>query len=192
METKFKRCKVIILPVGEEYKVSSSRFQQPVHYYIVSDDEIKEGDWIMSQPNSYPLHNISGGFQEYPDTNGCKKIIASTDKLLGLPQPSESFRQKYVEKYNKGNKIREVMVEYYYDDIEVYKNEKIQKNTDNYIPKVNHKDNTITIKKVKDSWSKYEVIEIANKAFEYARGLQYKTSTRDFKSEFDKWIEENL
>ena len=42
-----------------------------------------------------------------------KKIIATTtDSSLVLPQPSKQFIQKYVEEYNKGREIKEVLVEY--------------------------------------------------------------------------------
>ena len=49
------------------------------------------------------------------------------------------------------------------------------------------KDNTITIRRVKDSWSRDEIIEIFNKM--YATGI---IDAYVKKIDFDKWIEENL
>ena len=51
---------------------------------------------------------------------------------------------------------------------------------------------SITIKKVKDSWSREEVIEFGNKVKEYCKnGWKEETLHRVF-FEWDKWIEENL
>jgi hypothetical protein len=49
--------------------------------------------------------------------------------------------------------------------------------------KVNPKDNTITITKVKDSWSKEEVIKLITKAIDECDGSNLQSK---------KWIEENL
>jgi hypothetical protein len=61
-----------------------------------------------------------------------------------------------------------------------------------YFPKINIKDNTITIKKVKDSWNREEVSSL----------IKQVVKGRECKSEFmcyapiiidiDKWIEQNL
>ena len=71
-----------------------------------------------------------------------------------MPSPSESFLERYVTEYNKGNSyiIKEAMVEY----------EEISnggKGAFDYYQKlkVNSKDNTITIKKIKDCWNRDEV-----------------------------------
>lgn len=143
---------------------------------------------------------------------GYREVLASTDKSLvnsncciakeGLtkmnegcrdrnrcliPHPSQSFIEKFVEEYNKGNVITEVMVEYEYS---------YRKNDDGedigfpvhepLVLKINPKDNTITIRKIKDSWSREEVIELLHKRMEYTFGEDYDKSTTD------KWIEENL
>ena len=51
---------------------------------------------------------------------------------------------------------------------------------------------SITIKKVKDSWSREEVIEFGNKVKEYCKdGWKEETLHRVF-FEWDKWLEENL
>ena len=92
--------------------------------YIISDDVYKENDWCLDIKTNktfqykYNARSLS--------TN--KKIIATTDSNLSvqlynsqngehsyisnLPQPSNSFIEKYVEEYNKDNSITDIMVEY--------------------------------------------------------------------------------
>ena len=193
------------------------------HLYIISDDEIKEGDWCLIDNNKvgkrtnkqvYP--NSTDGESHlcyYYTINGeeigyhvshCKKIIATTDTSLEifdkelsdmhsvkvnilLPEPSQQFIQKYIEEYNKGNIIEDVLVEYgkeYVDEKDAYGYNKL---------KINPKNNTITIKKAKDSWTREEVIELCRQAFidgTYAGGFGPNEKTID--SETEKWIEENL
>jgi hypothetical protein len=155
---------------------------KPKHLYIISDDPIKEGDVIMDIFNNTFKEALSD--INYSES---KKVIATTDtniqekytcfKWTKLPQPSQSFIQKYIEEYNKGNIITDVLVEYEgvvqsstweYDEPEYYR-VKLSK------------DNTITINRIKDR-SKEEVIE-----------LLYSLN-RDKPGDFDctSWIEENL
>lgn len=54
-------------------------------------------------------------------------------------------------------------------------------------PKINPKDNTITIKKLKDSWNREEVIELFKKYKDYELG-----KTNWHQGNLIKWIEENL
>lgn len=220
---QFKRAKVIMLPtqynntqltlslgIGEfigstipkgdlctsSSKGGSNAFR-PQHLYIISDDEIKEGDWIYE-----PEFNTISKAKYNHDILGdkFKKIIATTDtsltvkgKLTGignwynpLPQPSQQSITKYIESYNKGEVITDVLVEYEYiktPDQVFYSND---------VPygynklKVNPKDNTITSKKLKDNWNREEVIDILNLYSHYV----WKTSCN--KIELDNWITENL
>lgn len=72
------------------------RFQ---HLYFLSDEEIKEGDWILSGVNSDSLKPRQVTSQALIDDlfPWEKKIIATTDESLGLPRPSNEFLQKYCE-----------------------------------------------------------------------------------------------
>ena len=174
------------------------------HLYIISDDEIKENNTHFYNPHSEQLH-ISGNHTDYIaiNKNGCKKVIATTDtslyihqketislpeRVFYLPQPSQQFIQKFVEEYNRGNIITDVLVEY-----ELISNEEYFGNTvnpDDDVPyfderlKINHKDNTITIKKVKDSYTKEEV---ENLIYSAMKDRCYTTI-----AEWKKWIKENL
>lgn len=183
------------------------------HLYITSDDEIKEGDWCVNE--SGRAKEIINCVLIFTGTWGgnlgskmiktkrggihycyCKKIIATTDKSLTisevvypeelihpLPQPSESFIQKYIECYNKGEVVKEVMVEY----TNVWKDLKLNKLPD--VLKINPKDNTITIRKIKDSWNREEVELLCRKAFRSAASNTIKALCPELE---DKWIEENL
>lgn len=149
------------------------------HIHILSDEEIKKDDWCYDK-----VLNLVFKTDKYTDfkyinqTDNVLKIIATTEKLETsdevfhntykqyLPQPSQSFIEKYVDEYNKGNIITDVMVEYVDngeedwigDDYngEPFWNEKIE-------IKINPKDNTITIRKVKDSWSIEEIMNALHK-----------------------------
>ena len=121
-----------------------------------------------------------------------KETISLPERVFYLPQPSEQFIQKYIEEYNKGNVITDVLVEYTFNDFKFMATLCTTKEKE-YVLKINPKDNTITIKKVKDSWTREEVIELCRQAFidgTYAGGFGPNEKTID--SETEKWIEENL
>ena len=206
-----KSAQVVMLPTNEKAEIGFLtqkgkerghlvHFDRPMpnildsenqHLYFLSDEEIKEGDYVIEDIGGV----VYGPIDRESIVENPKKIIATTDTSLrlteivkeddsiefpyitSLPQPSQSFIQKFVEEYNKGNVITEVLVEYEVDDgyMEVK----------SYL-KVNSKDNTITIRKAKDSWSREEVIELLHRRMEYTFGGDYDKSTTD------KWIEENL
>ena len=178
---QFKRAQVIMLPTNNknqgiylspvpsinkihywDKRISNSYIAQ--HLYIISDDEAKENDlYIESDHKGF-------GFIKY-------KIIATTDISLKLPQPSQQFIEKYIESYNKGEIITDVLVEYHgsfgHYDGDTW-----------YAPKVNPKDNTITIKKLKDSWNREEVIKLLN--------ILNNTLNIGSDLTLEQWIEENL
>ena len=192
------------------------------HLYILSDEEIKEGDWyytpikrIIEQcvKKILVIKDVKNDIQQL-------KIIATTDKSLFteienqcdgckanlpfkgnsnihidgqsmgmacskrryrdyLPQPSLGFLNEYVAYYNAGTPIKEIMVEYEadlsntpYTSTKMNNALKALKESSNIgcKLKVNPKDNTITIRKVKDSWSREELHEIiAN--YDYDKGV---------------------
>jgi len=113
-------------------------FDIPQHLYFLYDEEIKEDDWCLIDNNvgistGYQIlkcdkSDSKNGWYYFGDmkTGRCKKIIATTNPELNwikdkykiqaplenLPRPSDKFIQKFIEEYNKGNIITEVMVEY--------------------------------------------------------------------------------
>ena len=103
---------------------------------------------------------------------GYREVLATTDSSLWrpshkyasdvilLPQPSQQFIEKYIEEYNKGQQITECLVEY--EDI--YPEHFTYNPSENIITRLKvDKNNTITIKKVKDSWNREEVIAFGKK-----------------------------
>ena len=232
---KFGDCLDINAHQQKWHKEAKPEFQ---NIYITSDDEIKEGDWVYD-----PIGNRVAQIKivsKKGENFGAKKIIATNDSSLRvtksatgytetrsrtfyseepLPQPSQSFVQKYVEQHNKGNQIVDVLVEYENDkeywaarnqfnpnsvDFKVYTLENKEKYLGimfDYHPvklKIS-KDNTITIKKVKDSWTRDEVIKLLDKhsemidtCIDYEAHLSACCNVPIPNWDDNKWIEENL
>ena len=180
------------------------------HLYIISDDKIKLFDWVYSNKENI-VEQINSKTQlifvleENKENQTFKKIIATTDtslyihqketislpeRVFYLPQPSQQFIQKYIEEYNRGNIITDVLVEYlenytleYYES--AIENKRLaQKTNIKETLKVNPKDNTITIKKAKDSYTREEV---ENLIYTAMKDRCYTTV-----AEWKKWLEENL
>jgi len=241
---QFKKAKVIILPtkntsnigfIGDNglcfgNNLEYTSYCKPQNLYIISDDEIKESNYIkfhVKPINKKWIHQVTKqDLIDYPNINNeGYKVLASTDSSLkieseidayyrngvgganSLPQPSKQFIEEYIEKYNKGNVISDVLVEYTCISkcIICGKTEYIWGCQDNKMPnepkcetdfftnlKVNS-DNTITIKSIKDSWDREEVIELLNNFNEDVPSI-LKTSSDKILSTptMNKWIEQNL
>jgi hypothetical protein len=169
--------------------------------YIVSDDKIEEDDWFIRDIEIYQCFkshkdeiefktdekSVYCGTNTFWNRKFCKKIIATTDSTINtgystsgttfVPQPSTAFIEKYIKTYNAGTHIVDVMVEFERCD-----------GIWNYKLKVNSQ-NQITITKVKDSWSREEVIELLRKLTNdhpLHRGVQMTDSI------VDDWVEQNL
>lgn len=174
----------------------------PQHLYILSDDEIKEGDWVLykNKPCLVSLYAYSGEMKVtlIYAIKYCKKIIATTDTLIitnmsdsnavreidfdiEVPKLSDSFIKKYIEEYNKGSQITKVLVEYEFNQHKFMVTLCTTKEKE-YNLKVDS-NNTITIKKVKDSYSREEVEKLVINALKTRVVWQ---------SEIDNWIKENL
>lgn len=182
-----KLCKVVMLPTNEKavfkgqlilnkdnntfyvsnrdifkedwIKLCTPHLVKPHHIYIVSDEEIKECDWCF---NSYD--NRIWKYKSSPcplpfwgNKYTLIKIIASTDKSLGLPQLSQEFLEAYVKAYNEGKPLTEVIVEYhegYWKDLDSEEDDWVDGH-----PMVNS-DNTISIRIIKYNWNREEILTI--------------------------------
>lgn len=193
-----KKAQVIMLPTDKVDDVVMKWRDGKIrnhHLYIVTDDEIKEGDWCYDA--------LTGLFQ-YGVTpvellKNSKKIIATTDSELTvnisrplgitqqLPQPSKDF----VEKYCKVGGIDEVEVEY---QVFPYKTGDIVSKT--YRLKVNSPHNEIIIHPIKESWSREEVemqLQYCVSLFASERGLTpTSVETKEINDWTSNWIKENL
>jgi len=188
------------------------------HLYITSDDKIKDADYFIVNNTMHKcigLHKISGDIESDNglcyDISKCKKVIATTDTSLfvlhdngmlgqgitNLPSPSESFIKAYIEAYNNGNVIEDVLIEV---------NTKVCVQCGAFNPShaysclypphpcrgkltntLKLKDNNIIIRKVKDSWTREEVHSLMMEAWirgEVDRSMDFRVR--------EKWIEENL
>lgn len=249
-----KRTQIILLPTEQKADLQlwgkwlfhdknqelSNRKPKAVYQnlYFVSDDKIKEGDWIYikNRANNEFIDKVSKVTNEgvwtkddhyfYPykldkDTI-CKKIIATTDEALChcnpdydprsktgrefiyLPEPSEDFIKEFITEFNKGNRIEYVEVEYdnrccgrcdgvhdlCFTDTECDKHgvegcETCFGKAGNIL-KVNSK-NEISIKKIKDTYTRDEVITLIKEFDNSTR------TVREKEIQFrNKWIEDNL
>lgn len=163
------------------------------HIYITSDEEIKEGDWCIQNGNY--LCKIT--CNQDRTQQGLKKIIATTDNLTFddgynswfIPAPSDGFIRKFIERYNAGNPITEVMVEYEEYPIITYGLSDGEPETDTQL-KVD-KDNCITITAVKDSWTREEVIAILHSYLD-SFSTKHEKFHKILEDQMNEWIEQNL
>ena len=248
----FKRAKVVMLPTNkskiyigygqlkstdDNHLITNSRDFLPQHFYIISDDEIKEGDWCIGNnkihsksPDNFFIAQctsvvngwiyLKGHEGEGNNPDYTEKIIATTDNNLSLrctcgadkivptglcsncgkfintiiPQPSQSFIEKYITEYNKGNIISNVMVDYE-EHFEEDTTKSYVRGLGQPAIKIEQlrvdKNNCVTITKVKDSWSKEEIKEFLPKAMKYACD-QRSHLDHMFDLYAEDWIEENL
>jgi hypothetical protein len=163
------------------------------HLYFVSDEKVKDIDneTCMFKSSNGMITTLAGKDYGRVKTIGeYHKIIATTDSSLKeiiprhndfdseylYPKPSEDFLKVFCEQYGKGNQIKEVDVEYYFTHETGYDKP--------LCPKTNSK-NEISIKKVKDTYTKKEVKSLIYKY------IKDNNQGAIFDSD-DKWIEENL
>ena len=209
-----KKAQVIMLPTDKVDDVVMKWRDGKIrnhHLYIVTDDEIKEGDWALSMEEVTKDNPIKGVYP-YKVTDveqvhwDDKKIIATTDPELiisckgcdidnidGIPLHQSGCRESavkipqpskaFIEKYCKVGGIDEVDVEYglFHDG-----NFKNDGETHSFEPinrpKVDSH-NTITIHPIKDSWSREEVVSLLQNMGGNAMLPP---------EEVDQWIKENL
>lgn len=151
-----RKCKIVMLstekanqrlffhcPMGSNIKILSSDqgklhheemmkcgVSRPQHLYILSDEEIKEGDWYIHINTNTLLQRSQHKGEAMLISN--KKIIATTNPELNHKESytkgkgnskdyfnkiitseiSQDFIEVYIKEYNAGNPIKEVMVEY--------------------------------------------------------------------------------
>lgn len=182
------------------------------HLYFLTDEEVVGSDNVIWMDNKQ-INKVEDSADIIVSVNNhirkghIKKIIATTDSSLTLkveaksghsdqfplPRPSQGFLDKYIEAYNTGNKIKEVLVEYEgyicanghymsYKSTCAYPH--CDKPNHDHL-KVNQKDNTITIKPIKISWTREEHIS------DVKRIINLYASTFNGGS-IDQWIQSNI
>lgn len=182
------------------------------HLYILSDEEIKVGDWYISNQaprlcveirryTKYPYgHKNHKGETVYDFHTWKTKVIATTNPELilpiqdngesdykYLPQIPKGFIQEYIKDYNDGNPIKEVWVEYEKTSaVERSKIERITGYRPVYIPKLNP-GNTIIIHKAEEKmYSRKELYEALYKFNDSILDAYSQMNDKEFIEWFDK------
>ncbi len=167
------------------------RGYQPYHLYIISDDEIKDGDWCINK-NKDTLYQLTGGTVTEETSKHWDKIIATTDTSLSIITDNFPCKGKYkspgscyqeqeckcsYEKLSLPQPSPQFITKY----IEEYNKGTVitEVNVDWYSTHETTGDkplcvkvdlnNCITITKLKDNWNKEEVTKLIRKAFDAAR-----------------------
>lgn len=171
------------------------------HIYIVSEEEIKVGDIIYDKVDFaiYELNN-SSVVLSINESNSYNKVIASTDKELGLPLIHESFFSPFIKAYNEGNQITEIDLEinefiFNPETEDEYKvTDKIYvEDCETHYKIITRKDGTVIIHQSK-TYTKSEVEKIINNFADYVDNL-YRAHTSDNMLAWDnkdQWIKDNL
>lgn len=163
-------------------------YAKSFHLYFFIDEKPKANEWYYDVRDNILSNNSLGV------THFSKKVIAATDKELLkpyseqtlndiaiLPQPSNSFISKYISEYNKENIIKEVMVDYQSE----YFDEKGNPFGESYL-KVD-KNNSITITRCKEVWSRKEVESLIRQF-----STDVASSSNNNFTTTSEWIEQNL
>ena len=97
--SEFKKCNLVILrsktpthfakdSQGKIFMPYMGRLNDTCsyqHFYITSSDEIKLGDWILNERRYLRVQKVENRICQDRRANGWRKILASTDKSLNLP-----------------------------------------------------------------------------------------------------------
>lgn len=188
-------------PVGD----SESRYE----LYVISFDKIVKGWKGVAYKNNVVGKIFKHFYTENSWYDDAKIVIASTDTQFNLPQPSKSFINAYINAFNSNIMITNVLVEkntiimkkssINYEDNDIIVNGKIVESInyrlsdliDETIEKYNkpriNDSNEIIIKKIKNNWTREEIIELCTKA--WLNGAQLNDTNV---SSAEQWINENL
>jgi len=190
-----KATSISILQSGKLWYATDDRVTlNHQHLYLISDDEIKEGDWVTT---CGAINDGTVSIAKYEkDLLGVgKKIIATTDKLASgkcmedrcllhpcdgkccLPQIPESFIQAYIKAYNEGNPITEVNVSY-------EETPRTPGSKDTIWVVQTRADNTVIIHQAK-MYTKDEVVKLL-------QAVCVETYRDSLFEVTDKWIQDNL
>lgn len=184
----------------------TSGYCKPQHLYVLSDDEIKEGDWYLANKallkNNTPVwvirkcNKIINGWLESnsnvgqgDNPNWSKKIIATTNSSLKIVGYEPYYEFPLISLPQIPLSFIQYFVEQYNVDNIItkvmveYEEKRIGDEHDEYffkIPKISS-DNTINIKPIKDSFDINDIY----------KALKDKSCLADKKS-MDEWIQRNL
>jgi hypothetical protein len=185
------------LSFGKNSSEGVFEFWKPMAMHILSNDikDIKDGDYVFvdCSMNEGDANTYKGmGVWKYMkapcpmpywgNPNCCKKIVASSDRSLGLPEPTKGFILKYINEFNKGNEIKTVLVEQIF---------RAYLNWSGFVPLVSEINNTILIRSIKNDYTEHDVNNIVTEFLKFLakdHGHKYMTEEDAWKD----WRENNL
>jgi hypothetical protein len=195
----------IIMNGSRGYYLWKKEFKNPIgkacQLLLLSDDEIKKGDYCISNNKNSKIYNYTfkceeGAFtnSEWLNSEDCKdicKVIASYPQLDNLPTFSKEFIQEWI-----NNTVEEVLCEYYGDEEVRYEILKTN-NTEIIcnIPKVQlvespcdfSNDPAILEEKVKEiTYTESEVLEIIDDLFHCYASLYRHEAKEHFLESYKK------
>jgi hypothetical protein len=168
---------------------------QELYILGTKEDKIEIKDWcLLFDDLGHLMSDIPrqylGEKAEHYLNSGLRKVIASTDESLGLPKVSEGFIKKFIEKYNAGDKIENIMVEYIQTGTGwLNDNDEMLFFNNREVPKVDI-NNTITIKPVKDTFSKNDLKKAYCDGWYAIHNKVLKSDIEDIT--FEEWFNQNF
>lgn len=150
----------------------SNVFFQAQHIYVVSDEKINFGDYVLVENKDIKkVEGYYNGYYTFDDgkmfVKFCEKIIATTHDLKNVLKIPQTFIDILIEEYNKRGNFDNVPIQVINGNISLNRN--------------------------KETFTREEVIELLKEFNDEFGNLSL---WGDFKSsdfpKFNKWIEENL
>lgn len=153
------------------------------HLYLVSEQEIKEGDWYIDLKNPERAwkyyRNDEPWYVEEEGQKNIRKIIATTDKSLSLPLIPDSFIERWVRWQGDIDKVR-LKMENPFENLSPEKPPVWQLALD--------KNDFVIIFPIEDkTYSRDEVKEIRKEYNKYLIGILNK----EVSLPFDEWFDKN-
>ena len=163
---------------------------KPMALYILSNNikDIEDGDYVYVEANKgiWQFKRMPCPLPYWGNDSNCKKVIASTDKSLDLPEPSKEFVIKFIKEYNNKNIITHVLVEYYPEDedwSELSGAFTIPETLKVFL------DNTITIRSIKNNYTEAELINAVKK---FAKSIDTVEKQVHPENYVDKFLEDKF
>jgi hypothetical protein len=203
MKTKYNKAKVIPLPTNKPADIYEfkGKLYQDEHYadvrneswviYVISEtDEIREGDLVVPirHEEGYNIQIADkGNARLYNESDNYFKCIATTNKIYNLPQPTDKWVKYFIDEYNKGNIIVDVLVEY---EVGYTRTSTIKLNGEPEIQFLKtNLNNCINIKTIKNTFTREDMLSFAVLVNDDAHSPNPKGIYIEL---LDKWIENNL
>lgn len=97
--------------ISDELSHPSESISKSHHLYLTSDEEIINDDWVLpfGEKRPWKFKKAPCPLPYWGNSENCKKIVATTDRSLGLPLITDSFVEEYCK--SQGD-LKEVKLHY--------------------------------------------------------------------------------